>query len=154
LAREGNWTRWEPGYLLLTISRIDNKDVEPISLYTADEELTVEFGYWETHNPEPFDLIDPEVEVVVAHAKALVEDWVEGRLKTAVLTNAEGGWCGTTTIEPGELFPQLKRAAQWVRNFQPVAIEVRTLLKRDWQHFEVEPDWLSPPSLSPDRLSR
>jgi len=57
-------------------------------------------------------------------------------------------------IDHGELMPQLRAAAQWVRDFRPEQVEVRTPAKRDWQKYPVEPDWLQPPALSPDRLPK
>jgi hypothetical protein len=154
VARQGEWTRWEPGYLLLTITRVDAGEVEPITLYTADEELTVAFGYWETHNPAPYELWNSEADVIAKHAKVLVMQWLNGEVRTAVVTDANGKWCGTTTIEPGELAPQLEAAARWLHNSHPERVEVRTPSKRDWKSFSVKPDWLKPTALSPDRFPR
>lgn len=152
IARKGEWTRWEPGYLLLTITHIEGGEVEPIVLYTADEELTVAFGYWETHNPAPYELWDAEADVIAEHAKLLVAQWLNGNMRTAVLTDETGKWCGSTSIEVGELAPQLEAAAYWVRDFHPKQVEVRTPAKRDWKSYPVEPAWLRPRVLSPDRL--
>jgi hypothetical protein len=154
VARGGEWTRWEPGYLLLTIARVDGIEVDPITLYTADDELTVTFGYWETHNPAPYELWDAEADVIAEHAKLLVAQWLNGEVRTAVLTDANGKWCGSTMIEPGELAPQLKAAAQWVRDLHPKQIEVRTPIKADWHSYPIEPEWKQPPKLSPDRLPK
>lgn len=152
VARDGEWTRWNPGYLLLTIISVAGSEIEPVVLYTADEELTVNFGYWETHNPAPYELWDAEADVIAEHAKLLVSRWLDGCIRTAVVTGAKGKWCGTTTIEPGELAPQLKAAARWVRETHPEKVEVRTPVIRDWKSYAVEPDWLKLPALSPDRL--
>ncbi|MBB5716926.1 hypothetical protein [Sphingomonas aerophila] len=152
IARTGEWTRWEPGYLLLTISHVDGSEVEPIVLYSADQELTVAFGYWETHNPAPYGLPDANAAVIADHAKLLVAQWLDGTIRTAVLTDATGKWCGTTTITLAELAPQLESAARWVRDFHPVQVEVRTPFKREWKTFPVAPEWLKPLALSPDRL--
>ena len=148
VARDGEWTRWEPGYVLLTVKLIEGHEIDPVQLYTADEELTVEFGYWETHNPAPYELWDAEPEVIADHAKTLVERWLHGDVRTAVLTDAEGKWCGTTTVEPGELDPQLHEAARWLleKEFQPARIEVRTPYVHEWQTFDVKPEWLLPPA--------
>jgi hypothetical protein len=97
VAQEAEWTRWEPGYVLLTITSVNGGEVDPIYLYSADEELTVSFGYWETHTPAPYELWDAEPEVIAGHARALVERWLGGDLRTAVLTDGEGKWCGTIT---------------------------------------------------------
>ncbi|MEG8023242.1 hypothetical protein [Sphingomonas aerolata] len=152
IARTGEWTRWEPGYLLLTITHVDDSEVEPIVLYSADEELTVAFGYWETHNPAPYELWNEEADVIAEHAKLLVEQWLNGSIRTAVLTDATGKWCGSTTIEPEELAPQLEAAARWLRDFHPEQVEVRTPRKCDWKAYPIEPEWLKLPALSPARL--
>lgn len=154
VAREGDWTRWEPGYVLLTINRVDGINVEPIQLYTADEELTVEFGYWLTHNPAPSELWEAEAEVIAGHAKSLITQWLNGELRTAVLTDLSGKWCGSTLIEPGDLTPQLQAAAQWVRDFEPKQIEVRTATISEWRTFPVDPEWVKPPVLPPERFPR
>jgi hypothetical protein len=148
VAKAGQWTRWEPGDLLLTITCVDGREVEPIQLSTADEELTVAFGCWETHEPHQ-DRWNAEPETIAEHAKTLVERWLKGELRTAVLTDAEGKWCGSAIIEPGELTPQLREAAQWMRDFRPTRIELRSPHKSDWQIFAVEQDWLLPPSAAP-----
>lgn len=144
VASEGVWTRWEPGYVLLTIDRVHGEDVEPITLYTADEELTVCFGYWETQYPDPYDLEDPEPEVVAEHGKALVAQWLAGEIRTAVLTDANGKWCGSIVIEPGEIEPQLRKAADWVSGFKPISIEVRAPRQADWQHYAITETGIEP----------
>jgi hypothetical protein len=144
VAKDGEWRRLDPGYLLLRITRVDGRQVEPIDLYTADGELTVEFGCWETHNPAPYELWDAEPEIIAEHAKSLVESWLSGQLRTAVLTDAHGRWCSSKIIESGDLLPQLIEAARWTSAKHPVRIEVRTPVKSDWQVFKVEPDWLLP----------
>ena len=138
----GDWRRWEPGYLVLTIRCVGGEAVDPISLWTADEELAVAFGYWETHNPAPYELWDAEPEIIADHAKQLVERWLSGELKTAVLTDAEGKWCGSTTLDSAELEPQLRKAAKWVRHLRPASIEVRAPRPSDWRKYEIEPSWL------------
>ncbi|QHC36715.1 hypothetical protein [Komagataeibacter xylinus] len=152
IARDGEWTRWEPGYLLLTIKRVDGREIEPIALYTADEELTVSFGYWETHNPAPYELWNAEADIIAEHAKLLVAQWLNGEIRTAVVTDRKGDWCRTTTIEQGELTPQLEAAARWLRDFHPEKVEVRTPVKGDWKIYPVDPNWLKLPVLSLDRL--
>lgn len=149
-ARQGEWTRWEPGSLVLTITEIDGDEVEPIVLDTGNEELTVEFGGWHTHDPAAEAFWDAEADVIAEHAKLLVMRWLNGDLRTAVLTGADGKWCGTTTIEPGELAPQLEAAARRLRNFHPEQVELRTPARRDWKIYPVEPDWMKEPVPSPD----
>ncbi len=152
VAREGEWTRWEPGYVLLTITRVDGDEVDPIHLYTADEELTVTSGFWEMVFPTPFEPAEAKPEVVAEHAKTLVEQWFSGRLRTAVLTDASGKCCGGTVIEPGEITSQLRAAAHSMRYFHPKQIEVQTSAKREWHSYPAEPEWLHMPPLSPGQL--
>jgi hypothetical protein len=139
LAETGEWTRWEPGYVLLTINSAGGEAIEPISLYTADEQLTVTFGYWETHRPAMWN---SEPDVTAAHGKQLVERWLSGELRTAVLVDAAGKWCGSTLMEAGDLEPQLRAAAKRVRDLHPQVIEVRSPKREDWETYSVEPDWL------------
>jgi len=152
--KEANGTRWNPSYLLLTVTHSVQKEIEPIHLYTADEEITVAFGNWETHIPAPHELPDAEPAVIAEHATARVEQWLSGQVRTTVLTDASGKWCGRIRIKQGGLFPQLKAAAQWFHDFRPDQIEVRTPAKRDWRTYSVDPDWLQPPALSPGRLPK
>lgn len=104
LAQQNEWTRWEPGYLLLTIRKVDGAEVDPIQVYTADEELTVSFGFWETNTPAPYELWETDPEVIAQHAKELVERWLSGDVRTAVLTDQGGKWCGSIIIEPANSF--------------------------------------------------
>ena len=91
--------------------------------------------------PTPFELAEAKPEVVAEHAKTLVEQWFSGRLRTAVLTDASGKWCGGTVIEPGEITSQLRAAAHSMRYFHPKQIEVQTSAKREWRSYPVEPEW-------------
>jgi hypothetical protein len=142
IAQDGEWTRWEPGYLLLTITRFQGGQVEPVYLWTADEELTVAFGYWESDNPYPSQPWDTDPVPIAASAKALVEQWFDGDLRTAVFTDASGQWCGSISIERGDLAAQLKAFSQEIQHCQPTHVEVRTPAKDGWRNYAVEPDWL------------
>jgi hypothetical protein len=142
LARDSQWTRWEPGYLLLEISKGEKSEIEPIKLYTADRELTLEFGGWETHNPAPYEFWGAEPEVIATYAKALVERWLNGEVKTAVLTNASGQWCGSSIVESVDLSLRLQAIAYDLRDQRPARIEVRTPTKRDWSIYPVPEEWL------------
>jgi GNAT superfamily N-acetyltransferase len=141
--KDGEWRRWEPGYLMLTIKRLDGDEIEPVSLCTADDEVTVGFGFWSTHNPEPEEDRDADSDVIAEHARQLAERWLSGDLRTAMLKDAEGKWCGSTLIQPGALEPQLRAAAQWVRDWHPRTIEVRAARRGEWRHFTVAPEWFT-----------
>jgi len=147
VAKSGEWTRWEPGYLLLKIEHVEGRAIEPIVLYTSDEELTVSFGHWITHDPAPVELWDAAADVKAKHAKILVEQWLNGDFRTAVFTDAKGNWCGTPIIEPGDLLPQLEMGALWLREFHPKQVEVRTPEKSGWRIYPVDPEWLKPPEI-------
>jgi hypothetical protein len=144
LAQQNEWTRWDPGYVLLTIRQVDGAEVDPIQVYSADDELTVSFGFWETHTPAPHELWNAEPEVIAPHAKELVEKWLRGDVRTAVLTDQNGKWCGSVIVEPGELLPQLRKATEWVGYLNPVRIEVRTPYKEQWESYEVQDHWRQP----------
>lgn len=154
LAREGEWSRWEPGYLLLTITRAGGGEVEPITLYTAHEELTVEFGGWVTHHPAPYELWDAEADVIAPYAKSLILSWLHGKIRTGVFTTATGKWCGSTLIEAGELEPQLRDAAEEMRHHQPEQLEIRTPAKLGWQSYPIDPNWLNFSVLPPEFSER
>ena len=132
----GIWTRWDPGYLLLEIDCIENNPVERIILYTADEELTVEFGYWETHLPGPLGTGDADVAGTAQQAKSLVEDWLSGRIRTAVFSDGAGKWCGSKLIEGDDILSQL--TTDWISSFGPTQVEIRTPQRVDWRRFSLE----------------
>lgn len=70
VARDGAWTRWEPGYLLLTIDHARGREIDKIVLYTADELLTVAFGWWDEEYPVPGPSHDVQPEAVAAEARS------------------------------------------------------------------------------------
>jgi hypothetical protein len=135
VASDGTWTRWDPGYLLLEIERVDNSPVERIILYTADEELTVEFGYWETHLPEPLGTGEADAIETANQAKRLIEDWLSGRIRTAVYADDAGEWCGSMLVEGEDFVSQL--TTDWIRTFGPTQVEVRTPRREHWRRFSV-----------------
>ena len=141
-AKTGEWTRWEPGYLLLTINNFAGRAVEPITLYTADGELCIEFGHWSTLGPN--DLWDAEADVIARYAKQLIDGWLSEELRTAVLTDAAGKWCGSSLIKQEDLEPQLRSAAMSARDWHPKTVEVRSLKRDDWKTFDVDAKWLEP----------
>lgn len=151
IARHGHWSRWEPGYLLLTLDRVNGEEVDPIQLYTADEELTVEFGHWICHLPDDRpSKANPEL--AAEKAKQLIQEWLNNEIKTAVFTDIRGKWCGSMVIEPGDLNAQLMSGVQSFRKGSPHKVELRSLHRRDWTTILVSPAWLVDPPLSPDRL--
>lgn len=134
-SHNGRWTVWEPGYLLLEIACTDDGEIEPVVIYTANDELTVCFGYWETHLPEPLGTGDGDARAAAGQAIQLVEDWLAGRLNTAVFTDREGRWCGSRLVEEGDLLPQL--LPDWIESFRPTHVEVRTPRRSEWRRFRI-----------------
>lgn len=137
VAKGAKWERWEPGYLVLTISGEADDPFDPIVLDTYDDELTVTFGYWETHLPLNVDAGASESDTAAREAKELVEDWLAGRTLTAIYFGAEDKWCGSITVDPSDLPERLLYGAAWIKDFGPTRIELRTPRKRDWRHFVV-----------------
>jgi hypothetical protein len=137
-SRQGKWERWEPGYLLLTITSDGQAEVDPILLYTADEELTVTFGYWETHLPAGGSSGDDDDEIAADEARGIVEDWLFGRMLTAIYFDKDGQWCGSLSAEPSDLPDRLQVGREWIAYSQPSRIEVRSPRQRDWRHFDID----------------
>jgi len=123
VAKDGRWTREEPGYLLLEIRKFHGKDIDPILIDTADEELTVSFGYWEAHLP--MTLGKEDAEATADEAKRLVERWLSAEIATAVYSDANGKWRGSILIEGGDLQARLRDGAKWIENLAPTHVEVR-----------------------------
>jgi hypothetical protein len=140
VAQGGTWERWEPGYLVLTIGHLGTEVIDPVVLYTAEQELVVIFGYWDMCYPDPYEAGET-AEEVAANAKRLVEEWISGEIRTAVAFDASGKWCGTKTIELGELEPELHKIAWWLRDFGPATIEIRSPRVADWKVYNVQPEW-------------
>lgn len=136
LADNGRWSRWEPGYLLLEIESIGGEQTDPILIDTADGELTVAFGYWETHLPEG----EADAAGTAQQAIALVSQWLSGEIRTAVLTDASGKWCGTIVVEPGDVIPQLSVTRDWIKSFSPTHVEVRSPRRSDWRTYDIDAD--------------
>jgi hypothetical protein len=96
-----SWTRWEPGYLLLTIEEFNGRKVEALFVDRTREEITVEFGYSETHLPEPLGTREGGTTDAANQAVGLVEQWLSGEIWTAVYTDGAKKW---------------NEAQQWRRN--------------------------------------
>ena len=148
----GSWTRWEPGYLLLTITQAGGEEIEPVQLYSADGGLTATFGFWETDATDLYGPDEMDARSDANHAKGLVEQWLAGQLKTAVFFKADGQWCGSVSITLDEEEPQIREMAQRLWDFQPTSVEVRSPKRHEWRSLAIKPEWLIPPTPSPDRF--
>ncbi|MFK8252420.1 hypothetical protein [Ancylobacter terrae] len=138
-ARAGAWTRWEPGYLLLTIDHARGRDIDRIVLYTADELLKVAFGYWDEEYPVPGLSDDVEPEALAAEARRLVEQWLDGEFRTAVVLDVDGGWLGTRVVERGE--DPVAGARAWMASLNRTAdrIELRSPFRDEWRIIPLAP---------------
>lgn len=130
IAGSAAWQRWEPGYLVLEISRGADGPLDPIMLATDEEELTVTLGYWETHLPTRMDTDTTASGAAAREAKELVEDWLAGRLLTAVYFGADERWCGSITVEPDNWLERLQDGAEWIKEFGPTRGTTQTASRR------------------------
>ncbi len=130
-ALNGRWTQWGDGYLLLEIDSLDGTAIEPIMIDTADEELRVEFGYYETDLPEEA----ADAEGAAREAIKLVSDWLNGSIRTAVFTNDAGHWCGSMIVESGEAIPP--SPSEGMLSFNPTKVELRGPQRQHWKTYPV-----------------
>lgn len=137
-SKDGTWERWEPGYLLLTVAKYQGKEIEPVMLYTADDELTVTFGYWEIHLPACGPLEADDDEEAVREARELVDGWLAGKLHTAIYFDAADKWCGSILVEDEDVLSRLHYGLKFTAHSKPSRIELRTPRKRDWRNFTIK----------------
>jgi len=127
----GRWTRWDEGYLLLEIDQPRDEPIEPVLIDTADDQIRVEFGYWEMDFPD--QALDAEG--AAQEMIALVSDWLSGAIRTAVFTNDAGDWCGSMLVEQGASIPPAP--SEGMLSFKPSAVELRSPHKQDWKTYAV-----------------
>ncbi|MGX1587437.1 hypothetical protein [Brevundimonas diminuta] len=135
-AANGIWERWEPDYLVLKISSHLGTPVEPIWIDTCEDELTVNFGYWEIHLPDDGIYEDTDSTRAAEAAKILALDWLDGRISTAVYSDRNGKWCGSKLLEQPDDFSILADI-EWIKDFGPTEIEVRKSLRSDWRKYQI-----------------
>lgn len=127
----GRWTRWDEGYLLLEIDQIAGIAIEPILIDTADEQVRVEFGYYEADFPDA----TTDAEGAAQEAVKLVSDWLAGSIRTAVFTNDAGHWCGSMIMEQGEPVPPAP--SEGMLGLNPAKVELRGPHRQHWETFSV-----------------
>jgi hypothetical protein len=135
-ARYGVWERWEPSYLVLTISTVEGEPVDPVVIDTWEEELSITLGYWESHSGES------EVTPAATEMRGMAEKWLAGALSTAVYTGADGKWCGSRIIEEPEI-PNWLADVEWIKYFAPTHVEIRRARKSEWRRFAIVDDKLT-----------
>lgn len=128
---DGRWTRWDGSYLLLEIDRSGGTAIDPILIDTADEQLRVDFGYYETDLPEEA----ADAEGAAQEAIKLVSDWLTGSIRTAVFTNDAGHWCGSMIVERGEAVPPAP--SEGMLSFNPTKVELRGPQRQLWETYPV-----------------
>lgn len=126
---QGIWTRWDPDYLVLTIGTAEGAPVEPVVIHTFEDELTVAFGYWESH-------LDGTDEEAVQTAKDYAEKWLSGEWSTAIYLKADGSWCGSKLIE-GKDTPDWLADIAWIKYFEPSHVEIRRARRSEWLKFAI-----------------
>lgn len=134
------WEWWQPGYLVLTITGDENGPLEPVQIDTCEDELTVFVGMWETHLLTYEMPVDDELNLAVAEAKRLTEDWRASRLLTVVYFDDNEKWCGSLTSSPDELDAQVAYGIDWIRDFGPKRVEVRSSRLDRWRFFTIGAD--------------
>lgn len=127
--RGGRWERWDPGYLAMTIDTADGAPAEPVIIHTSDDELTITFGYWESH-------LDGEDASAIEEAKKYAEKWLSGEWSTAIYQKTDGSWCGSRLIEEKDL-PGWLANIEWIRYFEPSHVEIRRAKKSEWSKFAI-----------------
>ena len=134
-SRGGSWQRWDPEYLVLTIASAEGESVEKVVIDTADEELTVEFGYWESHSPED------DAALAAADVRRMAEEWLSGAWSTAIYFDANGKWCGSRCVE-GPGLPAWLSDIEWIKYFAPTHVEIRRARRSEWRRFAIADDKL------------
>ena len=127
----GSWSRWEPGYLLLEISFAAADPIEPAVLYTADEEVTVAFGMWETHLPEK----GATAAQAADEAVSLIERWIAGTFKTLVFMDDAEKWCGTIPVFDDDVHASMRQSRDWLDRLAPTQVDLRSACRSEWRKF-------------------
>jgi hypothetical protein len=138
IAKEGRWTRWPPGYLLLEVDRYRGDPIGQIVAYTRGEGLTVGFGQWLTHLPlialvdgKPPPLAE-QVRSAVVEAQRPVEGLLAERLVVVAYFNNNGKWGGSALLTAAELESEVSSRAAFISGVtgkQLSRMEIRTPLR-------------------------
>lgn len=132
----GSWDWWNQDYLVLRIGSYLGAAIEEVVIDTYDNELTVTFGYWETHLPADGVHDDTDSSRAANAAKELVGDWLAGKIATAIYFSAEDKWCGSILLASSDDLAALLDIV-WIESFKPTRVEVRKAQKADWRRFNI-----------------
>ncbi|TCS03875.1 hypothetical protein [Caulobacter sp. BK020] len=152
-ARSGHWEWWNQDYLVLRIGSHLGDAVEEVLIDTCDDELTVTFGYWETHLPDDGLSDDTDSFRAANVAKELIVDWLAGKTATAIYFSAADKWCGSKYLENPHDLSGLADIA-WIESFNPTRVEVRRARKADWRFFDIIDGNLQDTPRQPERGSQ
>lgn len=136
LAENEIWERWEPDYLVLKISSHLGTPVEPVWIDTCEDELTVNFGFWEIHLPDDGIYDDTDSTRAANAAKTLALDWLNGRIATAVYSGNNGKWCGSKLLDDPDDISTLADI-EWIKHSGPTEVEIRKSLRSDWRKYQI-----------------
>jgi hypothetical protein len=134
LAKAGRWTQWED-WLMLLIPAPAGAWFSTIDVDTMEGGVKVDTGYWGcpmTPIAAPMEEAAPEM---AEQARELVESWLDGRLRMAVFTNADGKWCGHKFVHGAEIGDQLDPAS--IGHPEAVEAEVRSSRHAGWRRYAV-----------------
>ena len=136
IAQSGHWEWWNQDYLVLRIGLHLGMPIEEVLIDTCDDELSVTFGYWETHLPDDGVSDDTDSFRAANAAKDLIGDWLAGKAATAIYFSAADKWCGSKFLENPDDRTALADIAS-IRSFNPTRVEVRRVRKADWRFFNI-----------------
>ena len=150
IAQSGHWEWWNQDYLVLRIGSHLGMPIEEVLIDTCDDELSVTFGYWETHLPDDGVSDDSDSFRAANAAKDLISDWLAGKTATAIYFSAADKWCGSKFLENPDDRTALADIAS-IRSFNPTRVEVRRARKADWRFFDIIDGHLQDAPQEPER---
>jgi hypothetical protein len=127
----GTWTRWDPGYLLLTVDLLEGLSCSPLLIDTSDEETTISFGKWHAHvGPGTIETDDEEelADATASEVQAVADGLLDGMLVVLDAFDFQACWKGSTLVEVGahETEAERLRASLAAHVEAPARIEVRS----------------------------
>ena len=150
IAQSGYWEWWNQDYLVLRIGSHLGMPIEEVMIDTCDDELSVTFGYWETHLPDDGVSDDTDSFRAANAAKDLISDWLAGKTATAIYFSAADKWCGSRFLEnPDDRTGPADIAS--IRSFNPTRVEVRKARRADWRFFDIIDGHLQDAPQEPER---
>lgn len=137
LARNGRWSTWEEGALMLTLDRTPRGDAcAPVNILAAADRLGFSVRDWETQLPQPGQGFDGAIGAL----KELTRGWFNGEFALAAFYLGDD-WKGSTAIDPLQLQEEIGRAFQWISGQARVdRVEIQTATAENDQFFGLAVD--------------